>query len=106
MGERISYAGFRTSFVAAWLLILGGVVCAGAHLRVGFVLFVCAGVLLACLGPMLALKSSKLSDRMVEEVVAQWGNTERPLSVSRLGGAVLLLIGCGITILGLIAQAR
>lgn len=106
VGGRISYSAFRAIFIAAWLLIAGGVVCAGAHIRVGFILFVFAGVLLAFLGAMLALNSGKLSDRMVEEVAARWGNIGKPLAVSRFGGLLLLLIGFGATILGAIALAR
>lgn len=106
MGRRVSYSAFRTTFIVAWLLVAGAVVCAAAHIRVGFVLLACAGVLLACLGTMLALNSGKLSDRMVEEVVSRWGNAERPLSVSRVGGTMLLVVGCGMAILSVVALSR
>jgi hypothetical protein len=106
LGKRLSYSTFRVVFLTAWLLVGAGVICAGAHAGVGFVLFVCAGVLLAGLGVSLALNAGQLSDRMVDQVVKRSGSAGSSLSMSRFGGTLLLVIGAGLVILGVIALSR
>ena len=95
MAPRVSYSALRAAFIAAWLLVAVGLICTAARVRAGFVLFVCAGVVFSCLGAMLALNSGELSDRMVDEVASRSGSPGKPLSLTRFGGALLLVVGVG-----------
>jgi hypothetical protein len=103
VGKRLSYSTFRAVFLTAWLLVGAGVICAAARAGVGFVLFVCAGVLLSCLGASLALNSGQLSDRMVDEVMRRSDSAGSSLSMSRFGGTLLFVIGAGLVVFGVIA---
>jgi hypothetical protein len=88
------------------LLVCGAVLCAAAHVRVGFVLLVVAGFLLAALGAALALNFGELSDRMVDEVTSRWSIHGQPLSVTRFGGVLMLVTGAVMVILGIVELAR
>lgn len=105
-GPRVSYSAFRAAFISAWLIVGAGLICVAARIHAGFVLFVCAGVVFAFLGAGLALDSGELSDRMVDEVVSRSGSPGKPQSVTRFGGALLLVIGAGTLILGVVALSQ
>ena len=106
MGPQVSYSTFRAAFISAWLVVGAGLICVAARIRAGFVLFACAGVVFACLGAMLALNSGELSDRVVDAVVSRSDGAGKPLSVTRFGGTLLLVIGAGMLILGVVALSQ
>lgn len=105
VADHLSYRAFRGLFLAAWGFVAAGVLSAAARFRAGFVFFVSAGLILIFLGGTLALNVGRVSDRMVQGVVSRWPR-ERPLSMTRVGGLVMLVIGLGVVTMGFLDALR